>query len=280
MLLLHEHASLLSGHKITNNRFGIYLQYSSNNTVSGNNITNSSYDGLWFWDSSNNTVYGNDITNNSWGVRFDDESCDNRFFHNNFIDNGVWTQDYANFWDNSVEGNYWSDYNGTDFYSGPYQNGTDSDGIGDTTHSIDMCNVDRFPLMAPINIFDAGTWNDVPCKVHVISNSTVSNFQLNETEKIISFNVTCETGVGFCRVTIPNTIVQNMWQGNYTVLVDGETPLDVRNWTDSTNTYIYFTYLHSEHEVVMIPEFPVAAILPLFVIIALCAALLKKKIKT
>jgi hypothetical protein len=189
----------------------------------------------------------------------------------------VYTQDSVNVWDDGVEGNYWSDYNGTDFYSGPYQNGTGSDGIGDTTYSIDMSNVDRFPLMASINIFDAGTWNDIPCKVHVISNSTVSNFQLNETEKIISFNVTGETGVGFCRVTIPNIIIQDMWQDNYTVLVDGENPLDIRNWTDNTNTYIYFTYLHSEHEVVIIPEIPTALILPLFITITLYTIILRRK---
>jgi len=176
--------------------------------------------------------------------------------------------------------------------SGSNQDQSGSDGIGDMAYSIDMSdadgfilmaidisNVDRFPLMAPINIFGAGTWDDVLCKVQVISNSTISNFQLNETEKIISFNVTGEIGAGFCRVTIPNVIIQNMWQGNYTVLVDGEKQLDIRNWTDPTNTYIYFTYLHSEHEVVITPEFPVATILPLLAIISLCATVLKKKTK-
>jgi len=245
----------ISGHKITNNHFGIYLQYSSNNTMSENNITNNKY-GLGVWNSSDNLIYHNNFAN---------------------IAGQVYTQDSVNVWDDGVEGNYWSDYNGTDFYSGPYQNGTGSDGIGDTTYSIDMSNVDRFPLMASIDIFDAGTWNDIPCKVHVISNSTVSNFQLNETEKIISFNVTGETGVGFCRVTIPNIIIQNMWQDNYTVLVDGEKPLDIRNWTDNTNTYICFTYLHSEYEVVIIPEIPTALILPLFITITLYTIILRRK---
>jgi hypothetical protein len=54
-----------------------------------------------------------------------------------------------------------------------------------------------------------------------MSNSTVSMFQVDVGQKTIGFNVTgAEGSAGFCRVTIPNIIVQNLWQGNYTVLVD------------------------------------------------------------
>jgi nitrous oxidase accessory protein NosD len=46
-------------------------------------------------------------------------------------------------WDNGTQGNYWSDYNGTD---------ANHDGIGDTPYSIDVLDRDRFPLMqSPIN---------------------------------------------------------------------------------------------------------------------------------
>ena len=40
-------------------------------------------------------------------------------------------------WDNGNEGNYWSDYNGTD---------TNNDGVGDTPYVVDALNQDRFPL--------------------------------------------------------------------------------------------------------------------------------------
>jgi len=274
-----------SSNNITNtDYFGIYLNESSNNNIIGNNITNNNGYGIGLSDSSKNTITGNNITNSQYGIWLL-SSSKNKFYHNDFIDNTqqvyFYASGYPNVWDDGYlsGGNYWGDYTGADVKSGSNQDQPGSDGIGDTAYSIDVSNVDRFPLMAPISIFDSGTWNDVLCKVHIISNSTVSNLQLNETEKIISFNVTGEIGVGFCRVTIPNIIIQNMWQGNYTVLVDGEKPLDIRNWTDTTNTYIYFTYLHSEHEVVITPEFPVATILPLVVIITLYAAVLKKKIK-
>jgi len=68
----------------------------------------------------------------------------------------------SNTWDDGYPsgGNYWSDYNGTDYYRGPHQNETGSDGIGDTPYifintAINRANddnVDRYPLMKPINI--------------------------------------------------------------------------------------------------------------------------------
>jgi len=56
-----------------------------------------------------------------------------------------------NTWDNGYPsgGNYWSNYTDADLYSGPYQNETGSDGIGDTPYVIDAENQDNYPLMNP-----------------------------------------------------------------------------------------------------------------------------------
>jgi hypothetical protein len=56
-----------------------------------------------------------------------------------------------NTWDNGYPsgGNYWSDYNGTDSFSGPYQNLPGSDFIGDTPYVINSNNTDHYPLMIP-----------------------------------------------------------------------------------------------------------------------------------
>jgi hypothetical protein len=82
-------------------------------------------------------------------------SSNNRFWHNTFLDNSqqvlAQTVENTNVWDDGYPsgGNYWSDYNGTDLYSGPYQNETGNDGIGDTQYIIDSNNQDRYPLMQP-----------------------------------------------------------------------------------------------------------------------------------
>lgn len=222
---------------------------------------------------SNSTIKNNNIRT---GIRLY-VSSHNAIYHNNFAKNTehVSSEGSTNIWDNGYPsgGNYWSGYELHDQCNGPDQDQPGSDGIGDIQYRIDMFNEDRFPLMRPIKFFDAGIWNEVNYYVDITSTSTVSNFQLNAPVKTISFNV---AGSGFCRVTIPNIIVQDLWQGNYTVLVDGEPPLDIRNWTTTENTYIYFTY-QSEHEVVIVPEFPSAIITPLFMIISMLAVALAKR---
>ena len=140
----------ISENVITNNYEGIDLASSSNNDISGNTITNN-IDGIWLGSSSNNSIGGNAITDNIYsGIGIGYDSSNNTFCHNNFINNTRqvidWALDQVNFWDNGCEGNYWGDYNGTDLYSGPYQNITGSDGIGDTAYVIDENNQDRYPL--------------------------------------------------------------------------------------------------------------------------------------
>jgi len=190
-----------------------------------------------------------------------DESSNNIIYHNNLIDNGVQAslyESYDNLWDDgySFGGNYWNDYIGVDLYSGHFQNETKSDGIGDAPYIIDVNNTDRYPLIAPITAFDAGVWNGTAYHVDIISNSSLSNFNIDTSGKAVSFNITGEENqTGFCRITIPNVIAEDLWHGNYTVLLNGE-PWPYRNWTDTTNTYIYVNYTHSEHQIVIIPEFP------------------------
>jgi len=77
----------LSGNNITaNNYCGIRLGYSSNNTVSCNNVSNNG-GGISFSSSSNNTVSGNNVANNGWGIGFGNSS-DNILSRNNFANNG------------------------------------------------------------------------------------------------------------------------------------------------------------------------------------------------
>jgi parallel beta-helix repeat protein len=75
---------------------GYELQFnhgSSNNTISGNSITNSSGHGIVLLYSSNNSIYGNDITNSSGnGIELDSSSYNN--IHGNIVTGnglyGIW----------------------------------------------------------------------------------------------------------------------------------------------------------------------------------------------
>ena len=156
--------NMISGNNIANNwNEGIHLDDSPNNSISGNNITNNYFEGIGIYaSSSNNTISRNIIEENGYGSLLSllssegrgiwlSGSSDNLIYHNSFINNSNQVLGYGstNKWDNGYPsgGNYWSDYNGTDFYNGLYQNETGTDGIGDKPYVIDADNRDNYPLM-------------------------------------------------------------------------------------------------------------------------------------
>jgi len=85
----------------------------------------------------------------------------------------------------------------------------------------------------------------VSFQVIIESNSTVSNFQLIQTNKEIRFNVAGQSDtVGFCNVTIPI----NLLGDPYTVQVDGLL-LTPKETTNNTHSFLYFTYSHNTYTV-------------------------------
>ena len=162
-------SNILSGNNIANSAYGIYLGYSSNNTVSGNNITANSSDGIRLGAySSNNMISGNNITNNYLSILLS-FSSNNTVSGNNITNNynGILlgsssnnTIYHNNFIDNhqqvssSTSMNVWdAGYPSGGNYWSDY-NGTDAnhDGIGDMPYSIDANNTDRYPLMKSYTI--------------------------------------------------------------------------------------------------------------------------------
>jgi parallel beta-helix repeat protein len=141
---------------ISNCSDGIQLFNASDNTITGNAIDGSAYEGVGVYYSSGNVVAANNITNNQVGIAFYSSSS-NSIVHNDFVDNAYqfYMESSTNNWDNGYPsgGNYWSDYNGTDSLKGPDQNQPGSDAIGDTPYTCDETNADNYPLMNPwINI--------------------------------------------------------------------------------------------------------------------------------
>jgi parallel beta-helix repeat protein len=265
---------------------GVYLHNSSGNSVSGNNITNNWGNGVELVSSSNNMIYENNITANMKCGILLSGSSNNRFFHNDFIGNAwtIWnafgqvhSDSSTNVWDDGYPsgGNYWSDYVGID--SAP------TDGIGDTPYIIDVNNTDHYPLMAPTITFNAGIWNGEACCVHMVSNSTISNFSFNPTAKTLSFNVTGTSGTkGFCRVTIPKALMSCANLDDWTVTVNRRQLLERSITTDANCTYIYFTYSHSTKLVQIqstdaVPEFKPFMLLPLFMITTLLLGFIFKR---
>jgi parallel beta-helix repeat protein len=269
----------LLGNNISDNDGGVLLQHSSNNTIVENCINANKWVGAYFDHAANNTLLRNSITANGRGFYLQDSSENSICLNNIDNINQVYVASSISFWNSSypLGGNYWSDYSGVDLKSGPYQNQTGSDGVGDTPYVIDPYNQDNYPLMALISTYDAGVWHGETCNIIVLSNSTISDFQLHQEQGMISFNVAGdESTSGFCRITIPNTIVNDLWQGNCMVLLSGE-PHSYTNWTDTISTCIYVNYTHPEQQIVIIPELPSALILPLLVALSAAALAFAEK---
>ncbi len=129
----------------SNNDRGIYLEDSSNNTISSNTVCNNSWRGITLEYSSNNKIYFNNFINNTDNVDF------SLYYSTNIWNSPLEiTYTYNGTTYKSYLGNYWSDYEGTD---------AEGDGIGDTHYSIDSekDESDDYPLMKPFENYILAT---------------------------------------------------------------------------------------------------------------------------
>ena len=145
---------------IDGNSTGDVVSITSNDTRIVNLTIQYGYSGISLLHCRDNNISSNVLSNNCRGVAFNCSS-NNLIFHNDFMNNPQQVYDYSwdnpdyppstNMWDDGYPsgGNYWSQYTGNDTYSGPFQNITCSDGIGDAPCEIDQNNKDSCPLMLP-----------------------------------------------------------------------------------------------------------------------------------
>jgi len=122
--------------------------------------------------------------------------------------------------------------------------------------------------------------------VVTVGTSNTSDLAFNKTAMEISFNVIGPTGtLGICNVTIPRELLRDNATHPWTIFLDGtDITSDATIVENGTHSFIYFTYTHSTHLVVIrgaevIPEFPAAMIVPLLIIATLVAAILGKMVR-
>jgi nitrous oxidase accessory protein len=153
------------GNTLMENERGIVLLNSPTNIICANIMANSTCGIVLRKDCRGDIFYANSISNCSRGVLiggvggmmdiYVTNVTDTTFHHNNFVNNAVSVEDQGcvcgiDYWDDGKEGNYWSDYNGTD---------NNGDEIGDTSCLVyeNYCKdgniTDNYPLMTQANIF-------------------------------------------------------------------------------------------------------------------------------
>jgi parallel beta-helix repeat protein len=246
------------GLDLTDNVQGVLLAFTNDSRIAGNRLAHNGA-GVYLWSSANNTLTGNNLANNDYGVVLV-YSSDNKILGNSLMDNPTQAlnEDCHNIWNDGYPsgGNHWSDYNGTD---------SDHDGVGDSPYTIDGNNSDEHPLMGTFNSFNASPEYDI----QTVCNSTISTFSFNLNDTTISFNVSGQTGTaGFCRICVPTALMND----TYRVFVNGtEVTYTTLPFSNSTHTYLYFTYTHSTEKVTIVPELPSALILPLLMMATLLA---------
>jgi nitrous oxidase accessory protein len=164
--------SLFGSHQVVTNNtvWGIWVENSEYDIISWNTILGTPGNGVSIIEGAGillrsatmNQIYDNNIVTSGHCVVIDwyigtsglqtRESDNNTFYHNNFVTNstpvdqvGYGEGGYSvnNIWDSGTEGNYWSDYHGSD---------ANGDGKGDTSYIIDASNQDKYPLVNAVDI--------------------------------------------------------------------------------------------------------------------------------
>ncbi|MCW3981757.1 MAG: right-handed parallel beta-helix repeat-containing protein, partial [Candidatus Bathyarchaeota archaeon] len=252
------------------NMQGVLISSTTNSTI--RNVTMSqNYYGIFLTSSPRITIHSNSISGNFWGIHATD-SPSNRIFHNNFVQSKIrhfydTASNSAGIWDNGypIGGNYWDDYVGEDL---------NRDGIGDSVKKVDARNTDHNPLAGRFHSFDTGLGSEV----NVVTNSTIASFRYFVSNNTIRMRVASSTAnqtFGFSRVSIPHTIMNDV----YEVTIEGVSPL---HWNDTlfdngTHRWIYFTYHHSNLDIVITPEFPALVMLAFLLMATFFVAAIKSR---
>lgn len=144
---------------IKNNYDGIWAEYCDNSLYIHNRFNFNSDCDIRNGQNPGTLIVENIFENSSESIFTGDSGTTGISIYHNFFTKNDCIDCGHNSWDNGYPsgGNYWDDYTGTDYYHGPNQNLSGSDGIGDTLYIIpEGDNQDSYPLMEPYD------WSNEP----------------------------------------------------------------------------------------------------------------------
>jgi nitrous oxidase accessory protein len=176
--------------------------YSAKQNVIFNNTLKNNGQGFEIENSKNNTFYRNNIID-SWKGMYLLGSRNNTFYQNNIIDNYIQISgdNSVSTWDNGFDGNYWSDYTGTD---------ANHDGIGDTSHFLCSNNTDDYPLMKPYMEGDANHDGKIDIK-----DASLIGIAWNTTKGTVNYNPHADLNTDDTIDVADAEIIRKNWQKTY-----------------------------------------------------------------
>jgi len=199
IFMWHSNHNVITGNRLENNEYGIAVgEYCVDNVFVGNTVSDSTKEGVTLLESSGNTFYHNNFDNKQ-----------------NVYDSSLSPYSSAslsiNAWDNGEEGNFWSDYNGTD---------ADGDGVGDTPHWLYSMNQDNYPLMKP---WEPEISDTTPPSISIASpenttyteNRVLLNFFTNEPCSWLGYSLDGQEIV----TVMSNTTITNLSNGMHNIKV-------------------------------------------------------------
>ena len=201
--------SRLIDNNCSNNNAGIYIEYSNNNTISGNTANDNNQQGIYLYDSDHNYITENTANNNDNGVEMD-TSCENNYIGGNTANNNTWIgiASFAMCHFNNITGNT--------------ANNNGNIGI----YLEDECNNNVISGNTVNDNADTGIHLSGNCDYNIITESIVNNNTYNG----IYIYGYCDSN------TISNNLISGTGSAAYGISV---------HWYSDKNTFIENTILHN-----------------------------------